>query len=73
VSLCFDPDVIVLGGDLTDYFDQLLEPLQARLRPLLPTEPKMVVSTLGHRAAVLGAITNVLHQTADFYMLRSMA
>jgi len=44
-----------------------------RVRGLLPAEIKVLASQLGRRAAVMGAITNVLHLTADFYVLRSMA
>ncbi|HEX9012537.1 MAG TPA: ROK family transcriptional regulator [Anaerolineaceae bacterium] len=73
VALCLDPDVIVLGGDLSHRFGALVEPVLARVRGTLPASTRLAASTLGRRAAVMGAVTNVLHHTADFYALRSMA
>jgi len=69
----FDPNVIVLGGDLSQRFSPMEGLIVERVRGLLPAEIKVLASQLGRRAAVMGAITNVLHLTADFYVLRSMA
>lgn len=69
----FDPNVIVLGGDLSQQFSPMEGLIVERVHGLLPAEIKVVASQLGRRAAVMGAITNVLHLTADFYVLRSMA
>jgi hypothetical protein len=33
----------------------------------------LVASTLGRRAAVMGAITNVLHNTDEFYIVHKLS
>lgn len=73
LALCLDPDVIVLGGRLSEQAPVLIPLILNRVGSVFPTEVRLIPSALGHRAAVMGAITNVLHQTADFYTLRSMA
>ena len=72
VSVSFDPELIVLGGTVTRSVD-LVAPILRRIDGTIPTLPRLVVSTLGRRAAVMGAITNVLHNTADFYMVRILS
>jgi glucokinase len=73
LALCLDPDVIVLGGDLSHRFGPVVDPVMRRLTGLIPADMKLVASTLGRRAAVMGAVTNVLHQTSEFFALRSMS
>jgi len=73
ISVSFDPELIVLGGGVTRSADLLVEPILRRIDGTIPTLPRLVVSTLGRRAAVMGAITNVLHNTADFYMVRKLS
>jgi glucokinase-like ROK family protein len=72
VSVSFDPELIVLGGGMSGSADLLVEPVLRRLRGSLPTLPRLLVSPLGRRAAAMGAIVNVLHNTADFYMVRKL-
>lgn len=69
LTVSFDPDLIVLGGELTNVAGMLLEPIMARLRGAIPAPPRLVVSRLGLRATVMGAITNVLHNTENFYVV----
>jgi hypothetical protein len=33
----------------------------------------LVTSSLGQRAGVMGAITNVLHNTSEFYIVRKLS
>ena len=73
MSLCFDPDMIVLGGGVARSADLLIEPILARLKGVLPVPPNLVASTLGYQAAVMGAILDLLHNTADFYVVRKMS
>jgi glucokinase len=70
---CFDPEVIVLGGGVTRSADLLIEPIVRRIGTSIPSVPRLVVSTLGLRAAVMGAITIVLHQTSDFYVVHKLS
>jgi glucokinase len=73
LSVSFDPDIIVLGGGVTRSADLLVEPILRRIEPCLPTPPKLVVSNLGRRAAVMGAVTNILHNTSNFYVVRKLS
>lgn len=73
LAACFDPDVIILGGGVARSSDLLLKPILARLEGALPTLPRLVVSPLDRRAAVLGAVASILHQTADFYVVHKLS
>ena len=73
VSVSFDPELIVLGGGMSGSADLLVEPVLRRLQGSLPTPPRLLVSPLGRRAAAMGAIVNVLHNTADFYIVRKLS
>jgi glucokinase len=69
----FDPDLIVLGGGVSRSADLLIEPIMQRINGLIPNPPKLVVSSLGLRATVMGAITNVLHNTSNFYVVHKLS
>ncbi len=73
LSVSFDPDLIVLGGGVTRSADLLIEPILNRLQGTIPTLPRLAVSRLGRRAAVMGAIANVLHNTDEFYLIRKLS
>jgi len=69
----FDPELIVLGGGVSRSADLLIEPIMQRINGLIPNPPKLVVSSLGLRATVMGAITNVLHNTSNFYVVHKLS
>lgn len=73
VSVLLDPEVIVIGGGVAGSADLLIERIEKRVAGALPVVPKLEVSRLGRRAAVMGAITHVLHNTADFYVVRKLS
>ena len=72
VAVCFDPDVIVLGGGVARSADLLIDPILERINGTIPVQPQLVASTLGHRASVMGAIINLLHNTSDFYVVKKL-
>jgi glucokinase-like ROK family protein len=72
LSVSFDPELIVLGGGLSGSADMLVEPILRRINGSIPSSPKLVVSTLGLRATVMGAVTNVLHNTSNFYVVHKL-
>jgi len=72
LAVCFDPDLIVLSGGVSKSADLLIDPILQRIDGAIPFCPKLVVSKLGHRAAVMGAIIEILYNTADFYMVRKL-
>lgn len=69
----FDPELIVLGGGVSRSADLLLDPIMRRIDGIIPNPPKLVVSNLGLRATVMGAITNVLHNTSNFYVVHKLS
>jgi predicted NBD/HSP70 family sugar kinase len=69
----FDPDLIVLGGGVSRSADLLIEPIMRRLNGIIPNPPRLVVSALGLQATVMGAITNVLHNTSNFYVVHKLS
>jgi predicted NBD/HSP70 family sugar kinase len=73
VSVCFDPDIIVLGGGVSRSADLLVGPILARLEGAIPIKPQLVASSLGYRATVMGSIINLLHHTSDFYVVRKLS
>ena len=73
LAVAFDPQLIVLGGSVSSFPDLLIEPILNALRALLPRSPKLVISKLGLRAGVMGAITNVLHNTSNFYVVHKLS
>lgn len=73
LSVSFDPELIVLGGGVSRSADMLIGPILRRMEGLIPTLPKLVVSSLGLRATVMGAITNVLHNTSNFYVVHKLS
>jgi glucokinase-like ROK family protein len=73
LAVAFDPDLIVLGGGVVRSADMLVKPILQRIDGTIPSLPKLVVSNLGSRAAVMGAITHVLHNTSDFYVVHKLS
>ncbi len=73
LSVAFDPDVIVLGGGVTRSADLLVAPILRRINGAVPAPPRLEVSSLGRRAAAMGAVINVLHNTSDFYIVRKLS
>src|SRR5512136_2000339 len=73
LTVTFDPELIVLGGGVTRSADLLIEPILRRIEGTIPALPRLVVSSLERRAVVMGAVTNVLHNTSDFFMVHKLS
>ncbi len=73
LSVSFDPDIIVIGGGVSRSADLLINPILDRMKGTIPTLPRLVASSLGLRAGVMGAVTHVLHNTADFYVVHKLS
>lgn len=69
----FDPELIVLGGGVSRSADMLIEPILRRINEVIPNPPKLLVSNLGLQATVMGAITNVLHNTSNYYVVHKLS
>jgi len=73
LAVSFDPELIVLGGGVTRSADLLVEPILQRIKDTIPTLPRLVVSNLGLKATVMGAITHVLHNTSNYYVVHKLS
>jgi len=73
LAVSFDPQLVVLGGSVSPFADLLIDPILKRLEGAIPTPPRLVISKLGLRAGVMGAITNVLHNTSNFYVVHKLS
>lgn len=72
ISAILDPQVIVLGGGVSRSAEALLEPILKKLEGVIPVRPNLVQSTLGSRAAVMGAIMLVLDITTEYVTVKGM-
>ncbi|HTX78266.1 MAG TPA: ROK family transcriptional regulator [Longilinea sp.] len=72
LTVSFDPDLIILCGDVTRFANMLIEPIVNYIDSSIPTPPKLVMSDLGRKAVAMGAITNVLHNTTNFIVVRKL-
>jgi glucokinase len=73
LSVAFDPELIIIGGGVSRSANMLVEPILQRIEGTIPTLPHLVISNLGLRAGVMGAITNVLHNTSNFYVVHKLS
>ena len=73
LTVCYDPEMIILSGGVAKSADLLIEPIRQRIEGVIPIRPQLVASNLGQQAAVLGTIIETLYNTADFYMVRKLS
>lgn len=66
IACILDPERIIISGDLAEFGDLFVEPIQARLDGLIPAVPEIILSDLGMDAAILGAVAIALQQTSDW-------
>ncbi|MCO6452195.1 MAG: ROK family transcriptional regulator [Caldilineales bacterium] len=59
------PERIIISGELAEYADLFIEPIQNRLNGLIPHMPDIVVSELRLDAVIFGAVAAALRETSD--------
>jgi predicted NBD/HSP70 family sugar kinase len=57
-----NPAVLILGGGVARAGAPLLEPIERRVRQLVPVPPQVVLSSLGDEAVALGAVRLALQE-----------
>jgi predicted NBD/HSP70 family sugar kinase len=72
LTVCYDPDIIILSGGVARSADLLIEPICERILATLPVRPKVVASQLGHKATILGTIIQTLYETTGIYVVRKL-
>ena len=73
IALIYDPDLIIIGGGVARSADMLIEPILSRLKNTIPILPKLTASQLGYRAAVYGAIVQLLRITSNYYTIEKFS
>jgi glucokinase-like ROK family protein len=73
VSSLINPEMVVLGGGVARSADLLIEPILRRLQGVVPFVPRVVASSLGRRAAAMGAIMLVLHATTGYVVAQRLS
>jgi glucokinase len=66
ISVCFDPELIIIGGGISGSLDMLIEPIQNRLKKVIPFVPKIEGSRLLNNAPLLGAVVRVFQKCEDY-------
>ena len=69
VSVLLNPEVVILGGGMARLGGVLAERIACRLDGAVPFLPRLVVSQLGLRAAVMGASVLVLTATMEHFVV----
>jgi len=69
----YDPEVIVISGGVVNSADLIIGPICKRIEGKLPHIPSIISSSLGHRATVMGAMINLIHNVTDFYVVRKLS
>lgn len=69
ISALLNPEMIILSGGVIRSADLLIEPIRQRIQGAIPFLPRIEVSLLGSRAAVMGAIVMVLSGTFERYVV----
>ncbi|MCP4167524.1 MAG: ROK family transcriptional regulator [Chloroflexi bacterium] len=59
------PERIIISGELAEFADLFIEPIQKRMQGLIPQTPDIVVSELKLDAIIFGAVAAALRETSD--------
>lgn len=73
ISALLNPELIILGGGIARSADLLIEPILRRLEGVIPCVPRLVASSLGRRATVMGAIALVLNATTEQFVVKRLS
>jgi predicted NBD/HSP70 family sugar kinase len=73
ISTLIDPEVVILGGGVVTYADLLIPLIQEHLAGVIPVVPLLKPSSLGFRAAVMGAIMMVLDATTEHVFIQRIS
>jgi glucokinase len=72
IATLLDPDLIILGGEISSSADLLIPHILSRIEGVIQHIPRLEASSLGARATVMGAISTVLHLTKEYYLVRRL-
>lgn len=67
-----DPEVVILSGGVMNSAQFMIDKIQSKVAGKLPAQIPIVISQLKAKATVLGGAVSLIHQTADYSIIRSM-
>jgi glucokinase len=70
LSLCYDPELIIIGGGVADSFDALFEPIFSRLEGVIPNIPSIQKTALRSNAPILGAVAQVFQKVTGYLVVQ---
>jgi predicted NBD/HSP70 family sugar kinase len=73
ISTLIDPEAIILGGGVAPSADLLIPLILENLAGVIPVVPLLKPSSLGFRAAVMGAIMMVLDATTEHVSIQRLS
>ncbi len=66
VIVCFDPELVVLGGGIAGSSGMLIEPIRKRLSGVIPRLPRIEESSINSHAVLLGGVVRVFQKYTDY-------
>lgn len=66
VIVCLDPELVILGGGISNSASMLIEPIKKRLTGVIPRLPRIEGSKLNNHATLLGAVVRVFQKYTDY-------
>ena len=67
-----DPEVVILSGGVMNSAQFMIDEIQSKVADKLPSQIPIVISQLKSKATILGGAVSLIHQTADYCIIRSM-
>lgn len=71
ITVCFDPELIILGGGVSGSVDLLIEPIIKRITGAIPKVPRIEGSVLGENASILGSVVCVFQKVTDYAVVQT--
>ena len=72
VASLLDPSIVVVGGDIEPVMDMAIEQLTETVTQLIPLPPKIVGSSLGDRAVLLGTLYQAHRDACDTMLIHAV-
>ena len=72
VSSLLDPSIVVVGGEIEPVMDMAIEQLTKTVTRLVPLPPKIVGSSLGDRAILLGTLYQAHRDACDTMLIHGV-
>lgn len=73
ISTLLNPELIVLGGGVSESADLLIPSILQKIEGRIPKTPRIEASQLGRRAAVMGGIAIIVYLTNNYHYLRNFS